>query len=178
MKNISWSIVCFFLLCACSKDTKLNNGFIQYLEENKKNISIHLVNEEATIEFNNIYREYNENIFDTDGRLIDNYIIHDGNKLFGYYKIKNDFDNIFLRYIILHDEKLFIGEHIAKIKKQKTETSIILTCILDSAGSKMFNDFTSNNINKDIAIVFDDKIIVYARILRPLSNSVTFEIGY
>jgi preprotein translocase subunit SecD len=178
MKNISWSIVCFIFLYACSKDAKLSYGFIQYLEENKKNISIYLVNEEATAEFNNIYREYNESVFDIEEILIDNYIIPDGNKLFGYYKIKNNFEKTFFRYIILQEEKIFIGEHISKIKKQEAETNIILTCFLDSVGSKIFNEFTSNNIGKDIAIVFDDKIIVYARILRPLANSIAFEIDY
>ena len=178
MKNISWGIVFFIFLYACSKDVKLDNGFIQYLDDNKKNISIYLVNEEATIEFNNIYRQYNENVFDTDGMLIDNYIIPDGNKLFGYYKIRNNFEKTFFRYIITQEENILIGEHILRIKKQKNETGIILTCFLDSIGSKIFNQFTSNNIDKDIAIVFDDKIIVYAKILGPLSNSITFEIDY
>jgi preprotein translocase subunit SecD len=145
---------------------------------NKSNISIYLVNEEATTEFNKIYYEYNEDVFDNNGKIITDYIIPDGNNLLGYYSIKNNWEETFFAYIIINDEGISIGKYIEKIKKQRTETGIIVTCFLDNNGNRIFYEFTSNNIGKNLAIVFNNKIIVCTRILNPIQNSISCVINY
>jgi preprotein translocase subunit SecD len=162
----------------CSTDKNLDTGFIQHIEENKNSISIYLINEEETNRFNKYYFEHDEDIFDINGKFIDDYAIQNNNKLFGYYHIKNNFEEEFFTYIILEEENISIGEYIDKIKKQKMETGMILSCILDSNGSKLFKEFTSRNLGRNLAIVFDNKIIVVARIMEILENSITFKIDY
>jgi preprotein translocase subunit SecD len=168
----------FICLCSCSKNIELDNGFVKYLYNNKKNIYIYLVNDEATIEINKIYQKYNENIYDTNGLLKDNYIVPNDNKLLGWYNIKNNFEENFFQYIILNGNEIPIGKHISKIKTRKGEKDIFITCYLDTDGNKIFNDFTSNNINRNLAVVLDDKVIVVAMILEPIKGTINFAIKY
>jgi preprotein translocase subunit SecD len=148
------------------------------LDNNKENIFIYLVNNEATVEFNNFYRENNGNVFDANGLLIDNYIVPENNKIFSWYRIKNNFEEIFLQYMILNGNGIQIGKYVSRIRTQKMEKYINISCFLDSDGNKIFKDFTSSNVDKNLAIVLDNKIIVFAKILKPLENSINFSIYY
>jgi preprotein translocase subunit SecD len=167
-------IIFMFCLFSCSKDINLKNGFVQYLDENKKNIFLYIVNDDATTEFNEYYREIND---DNKETFIANYLIPENNKLMGYYGIKDNWDETFFEYIILYDDAVPIGEHFTKMNKKLTEIGILISFYLDSNGNKIFYELTSNNIKKGIAIVIDGKIIVYVTILRALENTVNFNIS-
>jgi preprotein translocase subunit SecD len=162
----------------CSKNNNSNNDFVRYLDENKKNMAIYIINDEETKKFNKIYPKYDEDIFDINGLLKSDYTIPENNRLLGYYKINNKFEEEFFGYYILRDEALLIGNNISKMAMKNMETNILLTFYLDDIGNKMFNEFTTNNINNSIAIVFDNKIIVIAMILKPLNNSINIGIDY
>jgi preprotein translocase subunit SecD len=160
-KNYSYKIICILLIFGCSKNIKQNNSFVNYLKENKQNISIFLINEEATAELNK-----NE-------MLIEEYEVPDNNKLLGWYKIKDNWEETFFSYCVIQNE-IVIGKYISNIKIQKKENNFIVTCVLDTNGNKIFNEFTINNIGRNIAIVLDNKIIIIATILQPVKNIIVF----
>ena len=183
MKIILIIIVISSILFSCSKSDEINEGFVKYLIENKENLFMYLVNEVATRDFDNLYREYGkykENIFDEEGEYIIDYSIPLNNKILGHYKIRNNFEETFFRYVILEETGIQIGLNISKVEVKKesigNEINFLITCVLDSDGDKLFHKFTSKNVGKDIAIVFDEKIIVYVMIQRPLNNSINFSI--
>ena len=180
MKYLLFGIFFIFLVLSCSKNINLENGFIQYLEENKNNIVFYIVNDDATTEFRNIYRQLSDKeIFDEIGNLIIDYNIPENNKIIGFYNIKDNWDETFYEYLIIHDEVINIGNYFLRMDKKLSEYSeigVILTFYLNSDGSNIFYELTSNNINNSLAIVIDDKAIVNPRIVRPLERSVNFSI--
>jgi preprotein translocase subunit SecD len=166
--NILINII-VLLFFSCVKHSLVRNAFVDYLIENKNNNLLYLVNEEATNELNKIYRENID--------LVGSFIIADNNKLFDLHEGDNNLEEIFSRYLILEDKAIQIGMYISKIKAKKDEMGFIITCDLDTEGRKIFYEFTSNNIGREIAMVLNNKLIFYATILRPLENSINFLIS-
>ena len=162
----------------CASNNQVNYGFVQYIADNKNKIYLYIVNEDASENFSKNFGVYGENIFNEDGSLHVFYHIPDGNKLFKVTHFNNSFEEIFLRYIVLHDEATHIGLNISKIESIKINDNILVTCFLDSEGSKIFKEFTSNNIGNFIAIVINGKIIALALVLFPLENTINFNINY
>jgi preprotein translocase subunit SecD len=146
------------------------------LEENKKNIFLYIVNDEATAEFREYCREINEDNINDKEIFIANFLIPENNKLMEYYIIKDYMEKTIYRYLILHDDPIPIGEYFTKLNTKLEEEEILITFYLDSVGNKIFYELTSKNVNKGIAIVIDGKIIFDAKILRPLENTVNFTI--
>jgi len=179
LKNIrEYILVGIFLLLfsTCVKHNNINNEFVRCLIKNKNDISIYLVNDEATNEFNKIYHENGNKIYDEKGKLIRSYIIPDNDKLFDLLENTKSMEEIFSRYLILQGVVIQIGKNISKIDAKKDETGIIVTCFLDTEGRKKFYEFTSSNIGRNLAMVMNNKIIFHATILRPLENSINFVI--
>ena len=178
MKYLFFGLLFVFLTVSCSKNINLENGFIQYLENNKNNIVFYIVNDEATMEFWNLTRQLSDNeIFDENGELIIEFKIPENNIFMGLYNIKDNWEETFYRYLIIYDEVIHIGNYFYKMDKKLTDIGILLTFYLDSIGNNIFKELTLNNINKSLAIVIDDKIIVNTLILRQLENSVNFTIS-
>jgi len=178
MKYLFFGLLFVFLTVSCSKNINLENGFIQYLENNKNNIVFYIVNDEATMEFWNLTRQLSDNeIFDENGELIIEFKIPENNIFMGLYNIKDNWEETFYRYLIIYDEVIHIGNYFYKMDKKLTDKGILLTFYLDSIGNNIFKELTLNNINKSLAIVIDDKIIVNTLILRQLENSVNFTIS-
>jgi len=171
-------IIIIFTLFSCSKNINLENGFIQHIDENKNNILFYIVNDEVTMEFKNIYHTMlNNEIFDENGNLIIDYKIPKNNKIIGLYNIKDNWEETFYEYLIVYDEEINIGKYFIKMDKKLSEYSeigVILTFYLNSEGKKILYELTSNNINKSLAVVIDNKAIVNPRIMMPLDNSVNF----
>jgi len=171
-------IIIIFTLFSCSKNINIENGFIQYLEENKNNIVFYIVNDEATMEFRNSYRKMlNNEIFDENRNLIIDYKIPENNKIIGLYNIKDNWEETFYEYLIIYDEEINIGKYFYKMNKELSEYSeigILLTFYLNNEGNIIFYELTSNNLNKSLAIVIDNKVIANPIIARPLENNVNF----
>ena len=167
-----------FLTISCSRNINLENGFVQYLDDNKNRIVFYIVNDEATMDFWKTYSQLSNNeIFDENGNLIIDYKVPENNMLMGFFNIKDNWEETFFRYLIIHEDVIHIGNYFYKMEKKLIENDILLTFYLDSIGNNLFKELTSNNINNSLAIAIDNKIIVNPRILRTLENSVNFYIG-
>lgn len=180
MKSNKKYIVVFILLLmfsTCAKRSGINNVFVQWLIENKNDILIYLVNEEATNELNGINHENRKKIYKGEEEFIGDYIIPDDNKLIDLLENTNNPQDTFYRYLILDEMKIQIGKNISKIKAEKDEIGFIVTCYLDNEGQKIFYEFTSNNINRDLAMVLNDKVIFHTTIKKPIKNSINFVIS-
>jgi len=174
--NVILYIITILFVSSCLKDDSINDGFIKYLDENKNMISLHLVNEEATRTLFRALNVYEENIFDENGELT--YNITSNNMLLGQYVFSNNFEKRFLGYVILEKESIQIGEFIDEVRGKKGERDITVSFYLNPEGSELFHEFTSNNMGKYIAVVFDNKVMLYARILMPLKNIINILIDF
>jgi len=176
MFNIIICILIIIIFSCCLKDDSINDGYIKYLNDNKNMIFLHLVDVEATMELFRVLNIYEENIFNENGEIT--YNIASDNMLLGLYRINNNFNERFLRYIIFEKKAIQIGGFIDEIRGRKCEHDIIVSFYLNPEGSKLFNEYTTSNVGKDIAIVFDNKIIFSATIFYPLEKTINILIDY
>lgn len=181
MKNIFFVTVILLFISACSRYTEITDGFVLHLAENKEKIYLHRVNVELTRQINKIYHENGGNIFDENGEIIGGFIILDDNKLFVHYGMFNNFEIRYRYYKVLYEKSVHIGAHITKINAWvwDNDIGISVICHLDDEGSRMLHEFTTDNINERIAIVFDNKVIAQFAIFSPITRpSIGFFIGY
>jgi len=139
----------------------------------KGSLAFHLEDSEATEAFNNYYRANPTTTFDASGRLINPGIVPPDVMILGYY-IKDrygldeqarNFDGT-LRYIAVKREVGLDGNYIEEASVDRNHMSGQPEVIfrLSSEGGEIFYRLTSSNIDRNLAIVLDDRIRSNARI--------------
>jgi len=150
---------------------KNDNVLLNYLNDNKYDFYLHLINDEITKELINIANE-NNSIIDNKYTLYENFIKNDNDILIGYCKINSLMDETLLGYIVIQKDGINIGQYITKIEKIKDEIGFIISCHLNSEGSQILYEMTKNNIGKGLAIVFKNKVVSFPTIRVPVQNFI------
>jgi preprotein translocase subunit SecD len=148
----------------------------------KGSLAFHMVDKEATDAFYNYYRQYPADTFDTEGNLINPFIVPDDVMVRGVY-VKDRYgldeqsrnpDDGSLLYVALKQEVGLDGNHIkeAKVDRNSLDGKPEVTFLLDSEGGEIFYRLTSANKGKALAIVLDDRVKSQATIQSEIREAV------
>jgi len=158
-------------------DPELINDIIM----GKGSLTFNMEDSEATVAFNNYYRQNPTTTFDASGKLINSSIVPSDVMILGYYtKDKYGLDeqdrNLdgSLMYIAVKKEVGLDGNHIqeAVVERNNTDGKPEVTFRLDSEGGEIFYRLTSANVEKMLTIVLDDKVRSRARITTSIRDAV------
>jgi preprotein translocase subunit SecD len=144
-------------------------------------LTFHIVDEEATSDFNAYYRAHPATTFDAGGNLLDPAIIRDDVIIRGVYikdrygldeQARDDAGN--LRYVAIKKEVGLDGNHIqrAEVGRNSLDGQPEVTFVLDSEGGELFYKLTSANVRKPLAIVLEDRVKSQATINEPIRDAV------
>jgi preprotein translocase subunit SecD len=139
----------------------------------KGSLAFHLEDSEATERFNSYYRANPTTTFDTSGKLINPSIVPSDVMVLGYY-IKDRYGldeqarNVdgSLRFIAVKKEVGLDGNYIeeAIVERGRVDGRPEVVFGLTPEGGEIFYRLTSANIEKNLAIVLDDRVKSNARI--------------
>ncbi|MCL1959019.1 MAG: protein translocase subunit SecD [Spirochaetes bacterium] len=139
----------------------------------KGSLAFHLEDSEATERFNSYYRANPTTTFDTNGKLINPSIVPSDVMVLGYY-IKDRYGldeqarNVdgSLRFIAVKKEVGLDGNYIeeAIVERGRVDGRPEVVFGLTPEGGEIFYRLTSANIEKNLAIVLDDRVKSNARI--------------
>ena len=150
----------------------------------KGSLAFHLVDEEATVAFNQYYNANPAQTFNAFGELINPLIIPSDVVMRGVYtkdqygldeQKRNSYGN--LDYVAIKKEVGLDGNHIrsAEVSRSNLDGRPTVTFLLDSEGGDIFYKLTSANIEKPMSIVLDDKVKSIATIRGAIRESVQLE---
>ena len=133
----------------------------------KGSLAFHLEDEEATAAFYNYYTAYPTATFDASGKLINPSIVPNDVMVLGrYIKDRYGLDEQArnpdgsLSYIAVKKEVGLDGNYIveARVERNNMEGKPEVLFGLNSEGGEIFYRLTSANLQKNLAIVLDDKV--------------------
>jgi hypothetical protein len=162
-----------------------NFNNINYSTKNifeRGNLTFHIVDNEATDNFNNYYRANPATTFDVTGNLINASILPHDVMVLGvfakdHYGLDEQQRNIdgSLRYIVVKKEIGLDGNHIrsAVVDRNFIDGKPDVIFMLDNVGSNIFYNLTSKNIGNKLVIVLDGKIRTQATIESAIRNAVS-----
>jgi len=140
----------------------------------KGSLAFHLEDAEATEAFKNYYRANPATTFDSNGQLIDPSIVPSDVMVLGYY-IKDRYgldeqdrnmDDGMPRFVAVKKEVGLDGNHIeeATVERNNMSGQPEVVFRLTSEGGTIFYNLTSSNVERNLAIVLDNRIRSNARI--------------
>jgi len=139
----------------------------------KGSLAFHLEDSEATEKFNSYYRANPTTTFDTSGKLINPSIVPSDVMVLGYY-IKDRYGldeqarnaDGSLRFIAVKKEVGLDGNYIeeAIVERGRVDGRPEVVFGLTPEGGEIFYRLTSANIDRNLAIVLDDRVKSNARI--------------
>jgi preprotein translocase subunit SecD len=144
-------------------------------------LAFHMVDKEATDDFNAYYATHPSTTIDAAGNLLNPSIVPDGVVIRGVYikdrygldeQAKDDAGN--LQYVAIKKEVGLDGNHIqrAEVGRDSFSGQPEVTFILDSEGGEIFYKLTSANVDKPLAIVLEDRVKSQAIINGPIRDAV------
>ena len=138
-------------------------GSINSIIMGKGILNFRIVDDEATAKFRASYIEKGENLFDSNGKLIDSSLIPEDCEVLGNYtKDKYGLDEKIIgeEYIVVKKEAVLDGKHIKSAKASSDNMTGRPEVIIafDDEGSRIFGQVTGQNVGKRLAIVSDNKI--------------------
>jgi preprotein translocase subunit SecD len=147
----------------------------------KGSLTFNMEDSEATVAFNNYYRQNPTTTFDANGKLIDPSIVPPDVMILGYYtkdqygldeQVRNTDGS--LMYIAVKKEVGLDGNHIqeAFVERDNMDGKPEVTFRLDSEGGEIFHRLTSANVDKMLTIVLDDKVRSRATITTSIRDAV------
>ncbi|MGL4987265.1 MAG: protein translocase subunit SecD [Treponemataceae bacterium] len=135
-------------------------------------LNFRLVDDEATTAFKEYYRSNQANTFDATGKLLNPSIIPDDVEILGLY-IKDEYGlDERIDFLAVKKEVALEGKHIksAEVGSDNISGRPQVNFILDAEGAEIFAAFTTQNKDKRLAIVSDDKIKSAASINEPITG--------
>jgi len=150
----------------------------------KGSLAFHMVDQDATDAFNNIYNAHPATTVNNNGELNDPSIIPADCVLRGVYikdqygldeQRRNSAGN--LDYVAVKKEVGLDGNHIrsAEVSRNTMDGRPNVTFQLDPEGGDIFYKLTSANVGKPMAIVLDDRVKSQATIRSAIRESVSLE---
>ena len=115
-----------------------------------------------------------------DGRPADEGVLAEGLKALGYYTKDSYGIDQFNGWIVVSDTPGLDGVHIREAKPETDQTTLqpIVTFRLDSEGATVFQRLTSENVDKYMAVVLDDKVKAYALITEAIPGGSVRVTGF
>ncbi|MDR0497194.1 MAG: protein translocase subunit SecD [Treponema sp.] len=150
----------------------------------KGSLAFHIVDDEATNNFNNYYFSHPTETFDSQGQLINSSILPSDVVVRGVfvkdrYGLDEHKRNSYGMpdYVALKREVGLDGNHIrsAEVNRSSIDGRPNVNFLLDSEGGEIFYRLTSANVGKPMAIVLEDKIKSVATIRGAIRESVMLE---
>jgi len=133
----------------------------------KGSLTFHLENTEATEAFYRYYLANQTTTFDASGKLINPYIIPDNTMVLGVYtkdrygldEQRRNLDGS-LSYIVVEKEIGLDGNYIeeATVERNNMDGKPEVIFRLSSEGGEFFYQLTSRNVDRNLAIVMDDRV--------------------
>jgi preprotein translocase subunit SecD len=140
----------------------------------KGGLAFHLVDDEATTAFNSYYSLRSLDTFDGEGNLLDPSIIPPDTMVAGVWgKDRYGLDEFSGRYIVVKKEVGLDGNHIksATVERDRDGRPAI-SVVLDAEGGDTFYKLTSANVQKQLAILLDDRVKSYPKIETPIRDTM------
>ena len=150
----------------------------------KGSLAFHIVDEEATVAFNNFYNMQPAYTFNAQGGLINPSIVPPDVLILGVY----DKDRYGLdehrrnsqgnpEYVAIRREVGLDGNYIrdVQVNRDSLDGRPVVNFFLTSEGGEIFYRLTSANINKPMAIVLEDRVKSQATIRSAIRDSVSLE---
>ncbi|HHU36089.1 MAG TPA: protein translocase subunit SecD [Treponema sp.] len=132
-------------------------------------LAFHMVDDDATQAFMQHLQRYPSTTFDAEYNLLDPSVIPSDTQVLGLYKKDTYGLDERTSFLVVKKEKGLEGRHIQSAESRRDEMGRpVVNFVLDSAGTQIFADLTSNNVNQRLAIVSDDKIRSAAVINEPI----------
>ncbi len=158
-------------------------GSINSIIMGKGILNFRLVDDDATSAFRVAYMQKGENLFDSNGKLIDSSLIPEDCEVLGNYtKDKYGLDEKIVgeEYIVVKKEVVLDGKHIksAKANSDNMTGRPEVAITFDDEGTRIFGDFTGKNVGKRLAIVSDNKIKSAATIREAITGGACSLSGF
>ena len=140
-------------------------------------LSFHIVDDEGT----GAIREYaNGGGKIVDGRPENEDVLAEGLLALGYY-VKDDYGiDKFVDWIVVPEVAGLEGSHVREARTETDPDTLrpIVTFRLDPEGATIFQNLTSENTGKDLAVILDKKIKAYARIPKAIPGGNVSVTGF
>ena len=139
----------------------------------KGKLNFHIVDDAATAKIAQ-YAAANPGETFENGRPSDPDVLDAGLLVYGFYKKDNYGIDQFQKYIVINEEVGLDGQHIqqAQVIADQITGRPNVVFNLDSEGGEIFYKLTSDNTDKTLSVVMDDKIKAAARITEPIRDAV------
>jgi len=137
-------------------------------------LAFQIVDDEALVKFREYQQQNPGQILDAEGRVIQPEILPKGTVLRGVYQ-KDAYGLDQLKgFTVLKEEIGLSGTFIrdARVSGDPITGQPVVNFILTGEGGDIFYKLTSNNVNKSLAVVLDDKVKAQARIVEPIRDQV------
>ena len=147
-------------------------------------LAFHIVDEEATIAFNQFFNANPTTTFDSRGQLINPDIVPPDVVIRGVFDRdrygldvhrRNVFGNP--EYVAIRREVGLDGNHIqsAQVNRHQLDGRPHVTFMLDSEGGEIFHRLTTANVGRVMAIVVEDRVRSQATIRTAIRDAVSLE---
>ena len=139
----------------------------------KGKLNFHIVDDAATATITQ-YAAANPGETFENGRPSDPDVLDAGLLVYGFYKKDNYGIDQFQRYIVINEEVGLDGQHIqqAQVISDQITGRPNVVFNLDNEGGELFYKLTSDNTEKTLSVVMDDKVKAAARITEPIRDAV------
>ncbi len=123
-------------------------------------LNFRLVDTEASAAFDSYYAANRANTFDSQGRLIDSSVIPEDCEVLGVYSTDEYGLDQRDGYLVVKKEIVLDGKHIksAEVGSEGITGRPQVSFTLDPEGTVIFGDFTAANVNKNLAIISDNRV--------------------
>ncbi len=140
----------------------------------KGKLDFRLVDDEGLKRFKEYYAKHPNDFLDAEGHLKDPSILPKGDVLLKVVK-KDAFGVLETKgYTVVKKEAALDGKYIrdARVSRDPLTNQPVVNFFLTGEGGDIFYKFTSENVNKTLAVVLDDKVRAQARIAEPIRDAV------
>ncbi|MBR4005516.1 MAG: protein translocase subunit SecD [Treponema sp.] len=123
-------------------------------------LNFRLVDDDANSAFQSYYESNRASTFDSQGRLINSSLIPEDCEVLGYYETDDYGLDQRKGYLVVKKEIVLDGKHIksAEVGSEGITGRPQVSFTLDPEGTVIFGDFTAANVNKNLAIVSDNRV--------------------
>ena len=139
----------------------------------KGKLNFHIVDDAATARIAQ-YAAANPGDTFENGRPSDPDLLDAGLLVYGFYKKDSYGIDQFQRYIVINEEVGLDGQHIqqAQVIADQITGRPNVVFNLDGEGGELFYKLTSDNTDKTLSVVMDNKVKAAARITEPIRDAV------
>ena len=140
-------------------------------------LGFHIVDDEGT-EAIRAYTEAGGRI--VDGRPVDDGVLAEGLQVMGYFTKDGYGIDQFNNWIVVGEEPGLDGAHIREARPETDQNTLqpIVIFRLDAEGATIFQRLTSENVQKYMAVVLDDKVKAYALITEAIPGGSVRVTGF